>query len=70
MRTESVNSRLMDILKKLENAKQHLDEAMSELPSLPEAEAREARGLIEPLRNQFVAGMHEYRAWAETPSKG
>lgn len=67
MRTPSVDSRLVGILEKAVQAQKHLREALGEVTSLPEGEARRARELLEPVKNHLDAGVDDFRAWVETP---
>lgn len=69
MRTKSVDSRLVHILEKAVQAQKHLDEAVEEIASLPESEAKQTRHILEPARNQLRSGVSELRSWVETPPR-
>lgn len=65
MRTASVDSRLVDILQKIDNASKHLAEAASEATSLPQAESQRARGLITPARKAVDGLLIDFRGWVD-----
>ena len=67
MRTDSVNSHLVDALEKAVQAQKHLDEAVAEVTSLPVEESNHARRLLEPVANQLAAAISQFRHWVETP---
>lgn len=67
MRTESVDSILVEILEKATHAEERLREALKKADTLPKPEADETRRLLGPADRELRAGMERLRAWVETP---